>query len=134
MNYIKSSYIIFVSKCLDIPIKYFLQKELTNFGLAVLGQNVLKMKQEKLIKIFGIYLVFRHHFFVSKWLNIITRRIHQFWIGGIQTYWVQKNYKRIFELYQVLKCLDILELYIAFKKNHVLSYYLLPTRTKSITL
>ena len=55
-----------MSKCLDIPIIYFLQKELTNFGLAVLGQSELKIKQEKLIKIFGLYLVFIHNFFCIK--------------------------------------------------------------------
>ena len=52
---------IFVPRCLDISIIYFLQKVLTNFRLRVLGQKVLKIKQEKFIKILELYQVFMHN-------------------------------------------------------------------------
>ena len=130
MNYIKLSYIIFLSKCLDIPIKYLLQDWSTNFWIG----GIRKLWDQKThTRIFELYQIFIH-IFLSKWLNIFIRRFNVFWIVGTRTLWVQKSHTRIFELYQGLKCSDILELYIAYKKNYAPSYYKLLMCTKSITL
>ena len=70
---------------------YFLSEEWMNFVLAVLEQNVLKIKEEKLIKIFELSQVFLHYLFVWKWLNIFTRRLDEILIDGIRTFLVQRN-------------------------------------------
>ena len=111
----------------------FLTKRINKFW--ILEPFVLKIKGRKIYKDFWNYIKSSQIiFFVLKWINVLTRRIKEFWIRGIRIIWAQKKHTISFELYQELKCLDILELYIIYKRNDALPHYILRTHSKSITL